>query len=109
MEGVSISFSTECSDSLKNKIQNELIVLALNDAKEKANLIAITTDSKIKSVADVSYKIASNVIYPQAMERTFALKVANDSGIQASDFFSINETEFSEEIKVTYWIQSVIK
>jgi uncharacterized protein len=109
MEGVSINFSTECSDSLKNKIQNDLIVLALNDAKEKANLIASTTDSKIKSVADVSYKIASNVIYPQAMVRSYAMKATNDKMIEASDFFSINETEFSEEIKVTYWIQSAIK
>jgi uncharacterized protein len=109
MEGVSINFSTECSDSLKNKIQNDLIVLALNDAKEKANLIATTTDCKIKSVADVSYKIAANVIYPQAMVRSYAMKATNDSGTQASDFFSINETEFSEDIKVTYWIQSAIK
>lgn len=109
MEGVSINFSTECSDSLKSKIQNELIVLALNDAKEKANLIATTTDCKIKSVADVSYKIATNVVYPQEMVRAYAMKASNDMGTQASDFFSINETEFSEEIKVTYWIQSAIK
>ena len=109
MEGVSINFSTECSDSLKNKIQNDLIILALNDAKEKANLIALTTDCKVKSVADVSYKIASNVIYPQAMAMAkFTHPIVTDE-TEASDFFSINETEFNEEIKVTYWIQSAIK
>lgn len=108
IEGVSINFGTECSDSLKNKIQNELIVFALNDAKEKASLIAVTTDTKIKSVADVSYKLVSNgPYYPQRMlGKAMMIAETTDAG-GASDYFSINEIEFAEEIKVTYWIQSL--
>ena len=103
VEGVSINFGTECSDSLKNKVQNDLIVVALHDAKQKAELIASTTECKIKSVADVSYKLISNMPYPQPMNTRYSMK-AESGGAEASDYFSINEMEFDEEIKVTYWI-----
>lgn len=107
MEGMNMNFSTECSDTLKNRVQNELIVAALNDAKQKATLIATTTDCKIKSVADVSYKVISQGSFPMPMaERMMVKSMAMDAGNAASDFFSINEVEFSEEIKVTYFIQA---
>ncbi len=107
MEGLSINFGTECSDSLKTKIQNELIVLSLNDAKQKAELIASTTDCKIKSVADVSYKVFTNPIYPQMDNMRFSMKAAANSEGGASDYFSLSEIEFTEEIKVTYWITNL--
>lgn len=108
MEGVSINFGTECSDSLKNKVQDELIVLALNDAKEKATLIATTTDTKIKSIADVSYKVVSNNYSPVYSAKNFSVRgIVSDEQQQASDYFSINEIEFSEDVKVTYWIQNL--
>lgn len=107
MEGLSISFGSECSDSLKAKIQNELIVLSLNDAKQKAELIAVTTETKIKSVADVSYKVFTNPMYPPMMSSHFGSMKAENAVGPASDFFSLNEIEFTEEIKVTYWIQNL--
>lgn len=108
MEGVSINFGTECSDSLKAKVQNELIVMALNDAKEKATLIATTTDCKIKSVADVSYKVFSNTVSTVYSAKSYSFRESvSDEQQQASDYFSINEMEFVEEIKVTYWIQNL--
>lgn len=107
MEGVSINFGTECSDSLKAKVQNELIVMALNDAKEKATLIATTTDCKIKSVADVSYKVFSNTVSTVYSAKSYSFRESVSDEQQASDYFSINEIEFTEDIKVTYWIQNL--
>ncbi len=115
IKGLSISSSTECSDSLKKRIQKELIVIALNDAWEKADLIAKSTGYYISSVEQIGYKTNYDNNYtkaemvkftaPTIVKDEFEFKEVNKPEVQTSlSFFSINEIEFSEEIKVSYSI-----
>jgi uncharacterized protein YggE len=108
IKNVEVSYASQCSDSLKKGVQNELIILALKDAKEKAETIALHSDSKITSLLNVTYKvssdmsessdIAANVQYSRPM-------VSHQNVSFPSTYFSIDGQEFEEEVNVTYNIE----
>lgn len=110
IEGVEVQLETECSDELKKKTEEELIVLALKDAKEKATLITAAMDCSISSVLNIGYKYYSD---QQPVRNTIKFTppvIKSDDEIAYEDepvanYFAIGEQEFSEQIKVTYTIQ----
>ncbi|MFY8108694.1 MAG: SIMPL domain-containing protein [Bacteroidia bacterium] len=104
-ENVSINFGTDCSDELKKKTKNELIVLAIKDATQKAQLIAETTGNKLGNMEFIRYGIASNQTnFPMPMESKVAYAVMSDSNEERAENFSINEIEFTEEIEMSFMI-----
>jgi len=113
VNGLSISSSTECSDTLKDRIQKELIVKALNDAREKAELIAKTTGNKISSIEQIGYKTDFNTEDTKVEFARFSSpKIVKDEEIREDEkvtnslstlsYFTINEVEFNEVIKISY-------
>ncbi len=106
-ENVSINFGTDCSDELKKKTKNDLIVLAIKDATQKAQLIAETTGNKLGNMEFIRYGIVSNPTNfptPMQMESKVALGVMNDLNEERAENFSINEIEFTEEIEMSFMI-----
>ncbi|MFY8020298.1 MAG: SIMPL domain-containing protein [Bacteroidia bacterium] len=105
-ENISINFGTDCSEELKKKTKNELIVLAIKDASQKAQLIAETTGNKLGNIEVVRYGIISQNSFPMAMERkvAFAAMGDNNSSEASAENFSINEIEFFEEIEISFLI-----
>lgn len=109
VQGVQISFGTECSDELTKKVQEELIAMALDDAKAKAQIICKSSNCQLQSISNIGYKyyemptapIRSTMRFVPPMIKADA-EVVSDSSL--SQNLSINEQEFSEEIKVTYTI-----
>lgn len=114
IQGVGIILQTECSDELSQKIQEELIVMAMKDAKRKASIIAAQSEYNILSVSNIGYKYYSDnneqvgnsirfvppVIKPDEQADEEEEIVPN-----STLYFSINEQEFSEQVKVTYLIE----
>lgn len=104
-ENVSINFGTDCSDELKKRTKNELIVLAIKDATQKAQLIAETTGNKLGNIEFIRYGIvSSSQNFPMQMESKVAFAVMSDSNEERAENFSINEIDFSEEIEISFMI-----
>jgi uncharacterized protein YggE len=104
-ENVSINFGTDCSDELKKKTKNDLIILAIKDATQKAQLIAETTGNKLGNMEFIRYGIVSNITnFPMPMETKVAFAAMGDSNEERAENFSINEIEFTEEIEMSFMI-----
>lgn len=103
---ISLSFSTEVSDSLVEKIQNDLIGAAIDNAKFKANIIAEKINTSISGILNIAYKY-EGIEEPEKIEITkfTAPKFVKDEDLKEEDvnkLFSINETEFSETINFIF-------
>lgn len=108
-DGTSVSFSTEASDSLKEKMQNELIETAIDNARFKANIIAKKTGYLISGIYNIGYKYYMDD-YPEKVEITkfTSPKIVADyepREEELSKLFSINEIEFNEEIKFIFLLK----
>ena len=96
---ISLSFSTEVSDSLMEKIKNELIGVAIDNAYFKANIIARKVNSHIKGILNIAYKYEGNN-EPENIDIT---KYAPPLIVHdVEKLFSINEIEFSETINFIF-------
>lgn len=106
LSGLTIDSYTECSEELKKKTQLELIEKALMDAKEKASLIAKVSGFNTVAIQSVYYKFTTNEPMPfaDASVRFSAPKMmtAKSEENSSTNFYSINETEFYEEVKAIY-------
>lgn len=118
VQGVEIYMETECSEELTRKIQEELIILALKDAKRKATIIATESDCDIFSVSNIGYKFFSDsrtfdtpppptrnsIKFVPPVLKADALACEEYSSMP-TNYFSINEQDFTEQVKVTYLIE----
>ena len=105
--GVNVNFGTECSDELKTKIQDELIELAMNDAKRKANIITRAANATVTGISYISYKYIDDTPMPVYRPKAMSMRVMSDAAPDTqANYLSISEQQFNEEIKVTYVIQS---
>ena len=107
IENVSVNYSSACSDTLETRIENELIVAAIKNAKSRAELMAKAAGSNLKSIATIYYKFSPTDYAPAVRyEKAMMLSAAADgnAGQQSISYFSLNEIEFVEEVKVSYYI-----
>lgn len=51
----SVNFNFKLSDTLKTKAQDELIVMAIKDAKRKSKLIGTSAEVSLKKIKEISY------------------------------------------------------
>lgn len=108
IKGIEMSFSTEFSDSLRNRIKEELISLSIADAQRKAEMVCKKLDIKIKGIKSISYNTMSdysgNESFPKLRFSAPVVKrvedVADNDGML--NFFTINESEIQDEINMTF-------
>ena len=105
-EGLQVNFFADVSDDLKAKTSNELVKQAIQDARTKADMMADAAGYKVKNVIDITYGVDQRLYPPQPMyeKRTMAMD-ASDGGENAN-YFTVNEVEFNEEVKLTYAIET---
>ena len=73
-----LGFSFKLSDELKKKVKNDLIKEAINDAKDKANLIASSAGVKLLKIAEINYGVFSDNVYQPVYEMAAMAKSGND-------------------------------
>lgn len=99
--GVEIHFFTEASDALQKSTSAELIQAAVQDARSKADLMAKAAGLTVKGVLEISYDVEPSFPQPMRMEKSvMRMEAENDR-----DYFSINEMEFHEAVRLTYRIE----
>ncbi|MES2627359.1 MAG: SIMPL domain-containing protein [Bacteroidota bacterium] len=98
-DGLNVNFTTDCSDSLNKRIENELIVMALRDSREKADLMASTMNYKVLTVEHIIYNVDNQ--YPVPMMQK-AFRSADAEAGAPADYFSIAEQEFSRSVEVHF-------
>ena len=109
IKGVEISFSTEFSDSLRNKIKEELISLSIADAQRKADIVSKKLNLKIKGIKTITYNTIPDYSRDDAFPtmRFSAPIIKKDESVrdeEIQNYFSINESVITDEINITYLI-----
>lgn len=106
-KGISLSFSTSVSDSLKNLVYDELVVRALYNAQKKAELISSTSKLKIRSIKNISYQTSYyNIDEDENIKFAPPIIKADDEVYSENEnFFSIKDITLSDEVKVTYYLE----
>lgn len=105
-EGLQVSFYTDVSDDLKTKTSNDLVQQAIQDAKGKADMMAKAAGYRVKNVMDITYGVDLRQ-YPQPLmydKRTMNMEAAQSG--ENANYFTVNEIEFNEEVKLTYAIET---
>ncbi len=110
-ENVTVNFGTEISDEIQEKTTNELIILAIQDATKKANIIAGASKLKIKTTKDIEYKVASNSYNTYAAGETrvrfSSAMTKNDTAESSFLNINVNEVELSETIKIIFLVEAL--
>lgn len=103
-KGISISFSTSISDSLRNLVYDELIVRALYNAQKKAELISSTSKLKIRSIKSISYNATEDYNSDEGYIKFTPPMMKTDDEVSSenANCFSIEDITLSDEVKVTY-------
>lgn len=105
-EGLQVNFYTDVSDDLKTKTSNELVTQAIQDAKAKADMMAKAAGYRVKNVLDITYGVDLRQ-YPQPVmydKRAMNMEAAQSG--ENANYFTVNEIEFNEEVKLTYAIET---
>ena len=104
-EGLQVNFFADVSDDLKTKTSNELVKQAIQDARTKADMMADAAGYKVKNVIDITYGVDQRMYPPQPVyDKRMALESAQ--GGDNANYFTVNEVEFNEEVKLTYAIET---
>lgn len=109
LSDLDISFDTKVSDSLEKEIRKQLVQQAIEDAKENANIIAKSLDTKLLRVRQVTkYREG---LFNQTMEINMVkftpAKVVGDTQIaynSSFDKFQVEDVELEEKITIVYEI-----
>lgn len=108
-ENISVKIDAKLSDELAKKIKNELIKKAIYDATEKANIMAETLGVKLARVRSVEY---GDLFYGARLKSSirFTAPRINDENAQVKssnsyNLLGISETEITEKIHVTWYIE----
>ncbi len=97
-------FNAELSDKLKRESEQKLITLAMNRAKENADLIAKNSGQRIVRIRQVNYHTDQHSAYPVPMVERAAMNVMMDAKASESAFqqISLEEMVLSERIVIIY-------
>ena len=97
-----LNFDFKLSDDLKEKSQQELIRLAIKDAKTKARTIADASDVKLKRVYEVSYGEAFATRYmAEASDARFKTMAANEP----MQSFTPEDVTLTDSVMMTWEIE----
>ena len=100
--GVEMNFYTEASEALQKSVSNELVQQAIKDAKDKADMMAKAAGYNVKSVMDISYDVEQRFPPQPYYEKNMMRAEASADNNQG--YFSVNEMEFNEAVRLTYRI-----
>ena len=103
-EGVAFNFSFGLSDKLRQQVKEELIRKALQDAREKASVIARSANIRLGSIRKIDYGAKGNMPYPYAQERAESSVMAMDKGANFPQT-AIQDIEMTDLILITWSLE----
>lgn len=90
------------SDSLKEKVKNEVLKDAVGDAKAKATILAGAAGITLKKIHDIRYGEVNNVIVP---EYKMAMAYDSNAGNGAMSGFTPKEQTFTDTVTIIWEIE----
>jgi len=100
----SVNVSFKLSQELKDKVNDQLIEAAINDARKKAEIIANATHQVLGQITKINYGVQENISVSPMVERSY-MTMAKDVNASAKNNISISPqpVERSTEI-IIYWL-----
>mgnify|MGYP000860075637 CR=1 FL=1 len=99
----SISISFQLDNESKSILRDQLIVLAVKDARNKADLIADASLYKVTGIKEIQYGMNNTIAYDKsAMYRTASMQLED---VSISNFEAAN-LSFNENVYIEYYIEN---
>lgn len=99
---VKFSFSFTISDSKRESIRNELIKKAIEDAKQKAKLIAETSGQQLGKIKRIKYGTTSTSNYEPNYDQALMIEVPDEEDIREQVGFDIKEISFKDYVIIIF-------
>jgi uncharacterized protein len=99
---VKFSFSFAISDSKREVLRNELIKRAIDDAKQKAKLIAETSGQQLGKIKRIKYGTSLTSNYESTYEHALMIEVPDEEEIREHVGFDIKEISFKDYVIIIY-------
>ncbi len=100
-DGVTFQFTFGLSEKLRQQVKEELIRKALQDARDKASVIARSANIRLGAIHKIDYGQQSHIPYPQMMNvRASEAMMDKQANFPQTD---IQDIELTDEIRVM-WI-----
>ncbi|MCE2732259.1 MAG: SIMPL domain-containing protein [Flammeovirgaceae bacterium] len=100
-----LNFDFKLSDDLRTKVQDELLKLAIKDAKDKAKLIAESSGVKIRRIKDINYGLTYYGGMREVQEHGEYLAMASSPADTALIGFTPNDLLFEDSVLMTWEIE----
>ena len=103
-EGVTFNFSFGLSDKLRQQVKEELIRKALQDAREKASVIARSANIRLGSIRRIDYGNQGNMpsYYKQDRAVNQAMAMEESAGFPQT---AIQDIEMTDQILITWSLE----
>lgn len=108
-DNIEINVSSELSDELEQKVRNQVIAKALNDATEKAELMAKTMHINLGKVKSIEY---GELYFRPILRNTIRFtppRIVRDeeqTKVKASyDVLGLSETEIRDKVHVVWFVE----
>lgn len=100
-----LNFAFKLSDGLRIKVQDELLKLAIKDARDKAGLIAESSGVKIKRIKDINYGTTFYGGMREVQEHGKYMAMASSPAETALIGFTPNDLLFEDSVLMTWEIE----
>lgn len=100
-----LNFDFKLSDELRTKVQDELLKLAIKDAKNKGKLIAESSGVKIKKIKDINYGLTYYGGMREVQQHGEYMAMASSPADAALIGFTPNDLLFEDSVLMTWEIE----
>jgi uncharacterized protein len=100
-----VSFNFKLSDAAKSKVEEELIVMAIKDAKKKSKLIASTSEVVLKKIKTINYGTSYSSGVPELHDVRFLKASAADAPSENMTGFTPNDLLFEDNLLIIWEIE----
>lgn len=101
-EGVTFHFSFEMTDKLRQQVKDELIRKAIQDAREKASVIARSANIRLGSIRKIEYGRQSNFPFEPQMVREQSMMMDKQANFPQT---KIKDIELTDQILVIWGLE----
>jgi uncharacterized protein YggE len=98
-----LRFDFKLSDELTKKVDNDLIRLAVNDAKEKARVLSESSGVKLKRILDIHYGVGFDEFAPRGAMYSVNAKLSSEADV--IEGFTPKEVELHDRVTMTWEIE----
>lgn len=98
------SFSFTISDNKRDEIRNELIKKAINDAQQKASLIAESSGRKLGKIRSITYGTTTrnSFDFESTYDHALMIEVPDEEVINEQIGFDIKEISFKDNVTIIF-------